>query len=135
MAVERTLTRSVSVRVAFLALATMLAVTLVDVPHASAKNVARTVTTDPVGPPGLHFEGSVTANRGRCFKQVPVRIQKRRPNGTWRLWGSGMTDNTGFYSIGGGPAVKGRYRAVAPRIVRGTLVCLRAVSAVQTYTP
>jgi hypothetical protein len=136
---ERIRARSAVRRAAFLAVATVLALTLVGVPDASALVVNRSITLDPTQN-GTVMEGAITVSPTkykRCKGYVPVRILHRQ-GGVWVRVGSGQTDGTGFYSIGV-PYDRGRYRAVAPRVVKfknspNPRICRRAISAVQYVT-
>jgi hypothetical protein len=76
----------------------------------------------------LVANGTVTVRprSAACKRNVPVRIQWRVA-GTWRTIASTVTDGSGFYRH----RVFDRdraYRAVAPKIVRASDVCRRAVS-------
>jgi hypothetical protein len=76
----------------------------------------------------LVARGTVTVSDGfaACADSVPVKVQ-RRVSGHWKTVKSTTTSSTGTYRT----RLRnrhGRYRSVAPMVVKGTDTCGRAVS-------
>jgi hypothetical protein len=81
----------------------------------------------------LVARGTVTVTDGfaACADSVPVKVQ-RRVSGHWKTVKSTTTSSTGTYRI----RLRnrhGRYRSVAPMVVKGTDTCGRAVSPTRRH--
>jgi IPT/TIG domain len=81
----------------------------------------------------LVARGTVTVSDGfaACADSVPVKVQRRVP-GHWKTVKSATTSSTGTYRT----HVRnrhGRYRSVAPIVVKGTDTCGRAVSPTRRH--
>jgi hypothetical protein len=81
---------------------------------------------------GLNAAGKVKAGGfAACANNVPVKVQKR-VGGSWKTLKSVKTSGTGTYKAH--LANKhGKYRALAPRVTKGSAVCKRAVSPTRSH--
>ena len=86
---------------------------------------AVSVTTSPDPAAGqVTLDGKVTSKHAiaACYVRVPVRLDKRRPNGSWATIRSGRTDRKGAFSwtiIG----FNARARMVTPQVNQNGLQC------------
>jgi hypothetical protein len=81
----------------------------------------------------LTARGKVTVPDGTaaCASSVPVKVQKR-VGGSWKTLKSVKTSGTGTYKAH--LANKhGKYRALAPRVTKGSAVCKKAVSPTRSH--
>lgn len=67
-----------------------------------------------------------------CVAGVPVRVQRRRADGSWATVKTVQTDETGLWSTAVGDRAA-RYRALAPQVTKGQAVCRQAVSAIKRH--
>jgi hypothetical protein len=67
-----------------------------------------------------------------CVNAVPVRLQRRRANGSWATVATVTTDQAGLWSR----TLRDRsapYRALAPGVVKGQATCRQAVSGIKRH--
>ena len=93
---------------------------------AAVKYESRTVsvTTTTLPPTKVELDGKVTSKHAvqACYARVPVRLDKRRPDGSWATIRSGRTDPKGAFSwtiVG----FKARARIVVPQVKQTGLQC------------
>ena len=67
-----------------------------------------------------------------CVASVPVKLQRKRPNGSWGTVANVTTDEAGMWSKSVGDK-SGRYRALAPEVVKGQATCNKATSATKRH--
>jgi hypothetical protein len=67
-----------------------------------------------------------------CIDSVPVRLQRRRANGSWATVASVTTDEAGLWSTNVRDR-SGRYRALAPAVTKGQATCSTAASRLKPH--
>ena len=82
------------------------------------------VTVTPMPPGKVALDGKVTSKHviAACYARVPVRLDKRRPNGSWATIRSGRTDPKGAFSWTI-VEFKARARIVTPTVTKTGLSC------------
>lgn len=66
-----------------------------------------------------------------CASHVPVKVQKR-VSGAWKTLKSIKTSSSGRYRAML-PDENGKYRSLAPRVMKGTDICGKAKSPTRTH--
>lgn len=83
------------------------------------------------GDPAARGKVRVTDGFAACASQVPVKVQKR-VSGAWKTIKSVKTSSSGKYSAKL-PDKPGKYRSLAPKVMKGTDICGKAKSPTRMH--